>query len=229
MSLKKIMMSWVLPAGASLYAARLISGRFAGQIPGIGMIPVEFRSPALAAGMVALGHYLTGKKSPVKVLKKHRVPIMIGLGINLLDKAISAFAPASVKQMIGLSGGMSDYVTVDDYVQIGATPIQDDITLADYVQVGQYEGEGLEEDLGALQQDLGILQQDLGVEMDLGGFSNRHLGGVSRSSMAAPVGHKRYLAPVPTRSFTKPVPHFSDEFDAGDRVYTGIFAGGFGS
>jgi hypothetical protein len=218
------MLDWVAPAAVSLYAARLISGKLAGHIPGISMVPAQFRSPALAAGMFALGHYLT-KKGPIKLLKKRRLPIMIGLGINLFDKVISAFAPAHIKEMVGLS----DYVSVSDYVQIGGVPIQDDITLSDYVQVGQYEGEGLEEDLGALQQDLGILQQDLGVEMDLGGFSNRNLGGVARSSMVAPVGHKRYLAPVPTRSFTKEVPHFDDEFDASDRVYTGNFAGGFGN
>lgn len=238
-----LMMTKVIPVAGSLYVARLVSGKLAGRIPGMDMVPEKMRGPALAALLLGIGHFATGRKSPVKMLKKQREGIMVGLGINLVDKLLVAFAPADVSGMFGLSGdediygpALADYVSVDDYVQIGnVPPIQDDITLADYVQIGQYEGEGLEEDLGAIEQDLGMLEQDLGVEMDLGNdaprgadFADRRLGGVTRSSMAAPIGRKRYLAPVPARSFTKQVPHFNDAFDASGRVYAGIFNGGFG-
>jgi hypothetical protein len=65
------------------------------------------------------------------------------------------------------------------------------------------------------------------VEADLGSdFANRHLGGVHRSQMLRPVGHKRMLAPVPARSWTGAVPHINDNFDNPNRVDTGIFAGG---
>lgn len=232
-------MKHALPVAASLYISRLLSGKLMGKIPGIDKIPEKFRGPAFAGGLLFVGHFLTGPKTPIKMLRKHRQGIMVGLGINLIDKVLAAFAPENVKSMFGISNydediygpALADYVSVDDYVQIGddVPPIQDDITLADYIQIGQYEGEGLEEDLGAVYQDLGVLEQDLGVEMDLGrDFADRRLGGVSRSSMQAPIGHKRMLAPVPPRSFTKPVPEFSAAFDKSDRLYTGIFNGGFG-
>jgi len=118
---------------------------------------------------------------------------------------------------------MQASIGLSEYVAIGAAPpIQDNITLADYVQVGEYEQDlGMEQDLG-LEQDLGVLEQDLGSD-----FADRHLGGVSRSSMQAPVGTMKYLAPVPPRSFTSPVPSFNDNFDNPDRLYTGNFSGGF--
>jgi hypothetical protein len=217
------MMKKVVPIVGALYVARLASSKLTDKIPGIKGLDIKIRAPVMAAGMMLLGHFATAK---IKPLKEYREEIMIGLGINLVDKLLTAFAPKSVKDAVGLS----DYVTVDDYIQIGngVPPIQDNITLSDYVMIG--DDEGLEEDLGMgeLYQDLGVLEQDLGVEMDLGGFANRHLGGVSRQSMEAPLQHKRYLAPVPARSFTKPVPDFTDKFDAQNRVYTGIFSGGFG-
>ncbi len=223
----KLMTGVVLPAAVALYGARLISGKLSDKIPGINSVPANMRQPVLAGGLLFLGHLATKK---VKQLKKYRLPIMVGLSMNLIDKVLIAVAPQNVKDMIGLS----DYVSVDDYIAIDSSgrPIQDNIAMSDYVAVGQYEGEGLEQDLGMLEQDLGLgmLEQDLGIEMDLGSdFADRYLGGVSRSSMRAPVGHKRYLAPVPGRSFTAPVKHISDEFDASDRLYTGIFAAGFGN
>jgi len=236
-----IMKTHVLPVAASLYLARLVSGKLVGKIPGIGAIPEQFRSPALAALLLVGGHFATQK---VKPLKKFRTGILTGLGINLIDKILVAFAPAQAA-MVGLSDSdaygpaLADYVSVNDYIGIGATPIQDDITLSDYVQIGQYEGEGLEEDLGAMYQDLGMemdlgaMYQDLGDDGDGapglpagGGFANRHLGGVHRNQMLGPVAAKRYMAPVPARSFTKPVPHFGEGFDKPDRLYTGIFNGG---
>lgn len=244
----KFLMLKALPAAISLYGSRLLSGKLSGRIPGLDRLPSHIRQPAVALGVFGLGHVMTGKKSPIKMLKKYRDGVMVGTTINLLDKLIGAFAPESVKSMIGISNYDEDIYgpALDDYIQIGdVPPIQDDITFADYVavddyvQIGQYDTEGLEaelgmgmleQDLGMLEQDLGMLQQDLGVEMDLGraDFADRNLGGVTRSAMTAPVGKKRYLAPVPPRSFTKPVPHFTAGFDKPANVYTGIFASGYG-
>ena len=213
-----LLMKKALPTVGTLYAARLVSGKLSSKIPGLDKIPDQFRGPALAAALVGAGHFATKK---VAMLKKHRESIMVGLAINFIDQVVGAFAPADIKGMIGISDAdtygpqLAEYMTVDDYVTVGADPIDDDITLADYVQIGE------------LEQDLGMLEQDLGVEEDLGDFANRHLGGVSRSSMAAPVAHKKYLAPVPARSFTKPVPGFSDNFDNPSRLNTGIFSGGW--
>ena len=72
-----LMMKKVLPVAASLYVARLISGKVAGRVPGIDQVPEQFRSPVLAALLLGAGHYLTGSKSPVNLLKKHREGIMV--------------------------------------------------------------------------------------------------------------------------------------------------------
>jgi hypothetical protein len=239
-----IMKTHVLPVAASLYVSRLISGKLSGKIPGMDMIPGQFRGPALAALLMGAGHFATKK---VKPLKKYRTGIMTGLGINLLDKVVSAFAPQNVKDMIGISSydediygrALNDYVAVDAYVGIGdAPPLDDDIALADYIGIG----DDYEEDLGDMYADLGMemdlgdtgMYQDLGQSVGApglpadGGFSNRHLGGVHRNQMlSAPIPHRKYTAPVPARSFTKPVPAFGKGFDKPDRLYTGIFNGGW--
>lgn len=226
-----LMTQHVLPVAASLYASRLVSGKLSGRVPLLDRVPEQFRQSILAGGMFAAGHYATKK---VRQLQKYRNGIMIGLGVNLLDKVLGAFAPESVKSMFGISNygtdiygpALSDYVAVNDYVAVDGTPIQDNITLSEYVAVDGYEGEGLEQELGAVYQDLGEVYQDLGAEQDLGDFADRNFGGVSRSAMRAPVGHKRYLAPVPARSFTAPIPAFGGGFDKPEKLYTGVFAGG---
>lgn len=224
MSIMKIMTQHVVPVVASLYVSRLISGKLSGRIPGMNSIPAQFRQPALAAILLGAGHLLTGKKTPIKMLQKHRIGIMTGLGINLVDKILGAFAPENVKAMFGVSDSdiygpsLEDYVSVNDYMSIGATPIDDDITLADYVQVGDYE-----EDLG-MEMDLGEMYSDMGSS---GGFADRHLGGVHRNQMLGPVGHAPSRRAIPARSFQKPVPAFNADFDNPDRLYTGIFGGGY--
>jgi len=45
--------------------------------------------------------------------------------------------------------------------------------------------------------------------------------------MTAPVGGKRFLGPVPSRSFTKPVAHAGEGYDDADTLYQGIFGRGF--
>lgn len=232
MKVMDIMTKYVLPISLSLYGSRLITGKLSGRIPGLDRIPDQFRQPALAAGLLVAGHFTTKK---LKALKKYRIGIMTGLGINLIDKFVGAFAPENIKAMVGVSNYAEDIYgpALNDYVAIGdALPIQDDIALNDYVAVddyigiGQYGGEGLEEELGAMQ-DMGMVEQDLGVEMDLGAadFADRRLGGVTRAAMRAPVGRKRYRAPVPARSFTKPIPHIGAGFDKPNKLYTGIFGG----
>lgn len=222
--------------------SRLISGKLSGKIPGMDMIPDQFRGPALAAILLGAGHFATKKVAP---LKKYRTGVMVGLGINLIDKILVAFAPEQAG-MVGLSNydediygrALNDYVAVDDYIAIGdAPPLDDDIALSDYIAIG----DDYEEDLGDMYQDLGMEQDlgDTGMYQDLGrsgapglpasgGFANRHLGGVHRNQMlSAPIPHRNYTAPVPARSFTKPVPAFGQGFDKPDKLYTGIFNGGW--
>jgi hypothetical protein len=155
---------------------------------------------------------------------------MIGLGINLVDKILVAFAPENVKGMIGLAddgiydNALSDYVEVGDYLEVGAAPpIDDDITLGDYVEVGQYE-----EELGQMEEELGV-EEELGFEEALGGpLDRKYLGGVSRGSMLKRVRRKPMIAAVPPRSFTKKVAHAGAGYDKPGVLYTGIFSGGFG-
>lgn len=190
------------------------------NVPGLTAIPERARGTVMSGAVLGAGYFLMYAKKGPKLFKKQRDQIMVGFGINFADKLLKAVAPTVATQVgVGDYVQIGDYVSVDDYVSIGAAPpLQDNITLAGY------EGSGLEADLG-LYQDLG-LEQDLGVEMDLGGddFADRHLGGVHRWQMQAPIGHKKYLAPVPPRSFTKEVPHISDAFDKDARLYTGIFS-----
>jgi len=206
----------VVPVAGSLYGSRLLTGMVSDRLT---MIPETFRKPAVAGGILIAGHFATQK---VVALRKYRAGVMVGLGINLLDKFISAFAPESLKGMLGVSDYGTDIYgpALSEYVTVGATPIEDDITLADYVAVDDYVA------IGEFEAELGQIEADLGMEMDLGDFADRKLGGVARSSMQAPIGSKRYLAPVPTRSFTKVVPPIGQDYDKSDLLYTGIFAGG---
>lgn len=208
------------PVFISLYGARAVSYRLAPRIPGFNRIPAQFQGTVMSLGLLAGGHFLTKK---VRFLQKYRLGTMIGLAVNVLDNAFTAFAPASVKGMFGLSGiyddGLSDYVNVGDYVmQDGVPPIDDDITLsmADYIEVGQ-----IEEELG--------LEEELGVEEELGGALDRsYLGGVSQSSMLKQIPARPMLAAVPQRSFTREIPNAGTGYDKAGVLYGGIFGGGFG-
>lgn len=198
------------PVVASLYGARLLSGKIADKIPGLSAVPAQFQGLVLAGGLALLGHFLTRK---VRVLQKYRSGIMLGLGINFVDKGVKALSPDLAAQF-----GVSEYVAVDGYGMGYAPPIDDNITMGEYVAVGQYE-----QDLG-MEQDLGV-EQDLGMfETELGSFDDRKLGGVSRSQMIAPVGSMKYLAPVPPRSFTGGVPGFGPQFDEEKDLQVGMFA-----
>lgn len=209
----------VLPIALSLYGARAISGKLAGRIPGFDRIPSQFQGPAMAALLMFGAQFATKK---VSFLAKHRFGILAGTGINLIDSVLSAFAPASVKSMFGLGDTYDDGLS--DYVQVGATPIDDNLTLSDYVEVGDYiQTDGL----GQIEEELG-LSEELGVEEELGdSLSRAYLGGVSQSSMLRQVPTRPMLAAVPQRSFTRDVPEAGSNYDNSNRLYGGVFAGGF--
>lgn len=201
-----------LPIAAALYGTRFLTNTFGYRIPGIDRLG-RGAKPAVAALAIVAGHFAT-RKGP---LAKYRGAILLGLGINLVDSVMQAVAPDNVRSMFGLSGAgvydraMGEYMQLNDYVQIG-----------DYIEVGA------EQDLGALEQELGGLEQELGADDD--GLSRPLLGGVPQSAMMAPVGRRQMVAAVPERSFVSQVPGFNGStFDEGDRLYTGIFGGGFGN
>lgn len=193
-----------LPALGGFYLTRVVVAKVGPMLDSLGAI----KGPVVAAATVFGLNIATTK---VAALAKHRTELMLGAGVSLLDQVITAFAPASVKQMIGLS----DYVQMGDYIGIGATPLNDRMTLSDYVAVG---GDGVEEELG--------LEEELGVEEELG---NDMLGGVaSGASLLAPVPTKSFVQPIPTRSFTMNIPKATTAYDNPSDLYGGIFNGGFG-
>jgi hypothetical protein len=206
----------ILPIAGSLYGARALSFKLAGKVPGLNRLPAQFQGPAMAAVLVGAGHFAT---KHVGALKKHRSGVLIGTGLNLLDNLLSAFAPASVKAAFGLGdiydSGLSDYVSVGEYAEVGATPINDDITLGDYMSV-----DGFPEDLG--------VEEELGLSEELGdSLSRQYLGGVSRGSMLKKIPEQPMLAAIPERSFTKEIRSAGPGYDKADVLYAGIFGGGF--
>jgi hypothetical protein len=225
----------ILPIGVALYGGRALTG-FASNYAT--MIPASFRSPAVATSLALLGHIATKPGGPLRAMTKYRTPIMIGLGLNIL-RSLESLLPANVRAMIGLGASddiygpaLGEYVSLSDYLSVGATPIDDTMTMSDYIAV-----DGFEQDL-FVQMDLG-LEQDLGAMQELGtscppqlppraDFADRNLGGVTRSAMRAPVAKYPYLAPVPAHSFTGPVRGFDPQtFDAHANLYRGIFSGGY--
>ena len=215
------MIKSAIPVGLAIYAGTAVSTSLASRIPGLNLIPAKFQGTAMAALMGLAGHFATKK---IAKLGKYRGPIMLGLGVNLLNNLVSALAPASLKSRIGLSGdlfadGLGDYVSVGglgDYVSVGgAPPLDDQMTLADYVEVGA------EEELGA------TVEEELGLEQELGG-PEAYLGGVQQSSMLAPIPSVSPLQTIPARSFTKEVPRAGAGYDNPRNLYGGVFSGGFG-
>jgi len=193
------------PALFGLYGSRFLVQKIGPMIPGVSALG-SFQTPALAIGAVVGVNFLTKK---VGALAKYRTGLMLGAGLAALDAIFQAFAPASVKSLIG----MSDYIAVGDYVQMGAMPIDDSIALSDYIAVG---GDGVQEELG--------LEEELGVEEELG---NDLLGGVSSTSLMKTVPARQFLEPVPARSFTKQIAPAGSSYDTAGGIYQGIFRGGY--
>jgi hypothetical protein len=202
------------PIAVALYTTRFATRKLATRIPGLSSLPAQAQGPAMAALMMFGAHLLTKK---VKPLQKYRGGAMVGTALNFFDAVVSAFAPASVKAQIGVGDiydSVGEYMGVGEYVGLGAAPIDDDITLSDYVEVG------VEEDLG--------LEEELGLSEELGGPLDREwLGGVSQDAMLKTIGKQPLLAAVPERSFTKQIPNAGPGYDNANRLYGGIFGGGF--
>lgn len=200
------------PVLIGLYGARLLVNRVLPMVPGVDMIPAGVRGPALAVGTVLVVNFATKK---VAALAKYRAPLMLGAGLAALDSFIQAFAPASVKGMIGVGdaySSMGDYVQMGEYMSVDGTPIDDDIAMSDYIAVGS---DGVEEELGAFEE--------LGALEELG--DDNLLGGVQQSSMLRQIPAKQFLEPVPARSFTRQIPGAGAQYDNPGRLYQGIFAG----
>lgn len=200
-----------LPVLAGLYGSRLIVGKLGPLIPGVSALGT-FASPALAVGAVVGLNFAT---KYFGALAKYRNELLLGSGLAALDALVKAFAPASVQAMIGAGdiydqAMLGEYVSVGEYVQMGADPLDDDIAMSDYIQVG------VDEELG-----MGV-EEELGVEEDLG---NDLLGGVSQSDLMRQVPQQKFLQPVPARSFTKEVRHAGPGYDNPNVLYQGIFRG----
>ncbi|MDP2607316.1 MAG: hypothetical protein Q8S00_32665 [Deltaproteobacteria bacterium] len=210
-----------LPIAAGFYGSKALAHLGAKYVPGLNKLQVggiDLAKPVLSLGAIVVTHFGTKK---VKALVKHRSSLMLGAGLNFIDVVVNAFAPQSVKEVLGLESGTvltplvttqptEGYVTVDDYVaqdgyfEVGENPIDDDITL------------------GQIEADLGMFESEMGAfESEMGDFANRRLGGVSRSSMLSPVPARGSLAPIPSRSWTGAVPSIGPGFDQG--LYRGIF------
>ena len=203
------------PVLVGLYAARLLISKLGPRIPGVSRLGM-FQSPALAIGAVLAVNFITKK---VGRLAKYRNELLLGTGLNALDTLISAFAPASVKAMIGVGDvydrALGEYVQMGEYIHAGqGAPVDDDLSMGDYVAVGD-----VQEELGAVEEELGMVEEELGDE---GSFGE----GVSRSAMLKTVPSQAYLAPVPTRSYLQPVPLATSAYDNPRSLYRGIFAGG---
>jgi len=196
-----------LPVLFGFYGTRLIVSRIGPMIPGVASLGT-LAGPVLSVGSVIGMNYFTKK---VAFLAKHRTELMLGSMFSAIDIVIQAFAPASVKALVG----MSDYVAVGDYFSMGAIPLDDRMTMSDYVAVG---GDGVEEELG--------LEEELGVEEELG---NDLLGGMpGAASLMKQVPTQRFMQPIPARSFTRQIPAAGTSYDNPNQLYAGIFNGGFG-
>jgi hypothetical protein len=200
-----------IPVLLSLYGTRMIVSKLGPMLPGVSALG-SLQGPALAVGSVLGAHFVTKK---VAFFAKYRTAIMTGVTLNALDSLFQAFAPASVKGMLG----MGDYVAVSmgDYVAVGATPLRDDFTLSDYVGVGS---DGVSEELG--------LEEELGVSEDLGA-ADGYMGGLPGGArLLAPVPTQSFVQQIPARSFTKQIPQATAAYDNPGQLYGGIFGGKFG-
>ncbi len=199
------------PVLLGLYGARLLVNKIGPMIPGLSGLGTA-QKPVLAVAAV-LGMNFATKK--VAALAKYRTALMLGTTLAALDTLFTAFAPASVKGLLGM-GGMGDYVQMGDYLSVGATPIDDDIAMSDYIAVG---ADGVEQELGmGAEQELGAVEEELGNDL---------LGGVGQGSMLSPVPSRQFLSPVPARSFTSQIPAAGGSYDNAGQLYQGVFRGGF--
>jgi hypothetical protein len=197
-----------VPLLLSFYGSKIVVRQLAPMIPGLSSLGA-LAGPLASVGLLFGANFATKK---VGLLAKHKTEIMLGAAGAVIESAIQAFAPASVKALVG----MSDYIQMGDYVAVGgAPPINDSMTLSDYIAVG---GDGVEEELG--------LEEELGVEEELG---NDLLGGLSSggTGIMKMIPTQRFVQPIPARSFTKQIPAAGSSYDNPNELYNGIFGGGF--
>jgi hypothetical protein len=197
-----------LPAAAGFLGNKLVVTKIGPMLPGVSALGT-FQNPVLSILGLVGWNWATKR---VGFLAKHKAELLTGASIQAFLSVLDAFAPASVKGMLG----MGDYVAVGDYFSMsGAPPLNDQITMSDYIAVG---GDGVEEELG--------LEEELGVEEELGS----DVGGVMPGqALLAPVPRQAFMQPVPARSFTRGVPPAGTAYDNPNGLYTGIFSGRFGT
>lgn len=206
-----------IPVLLGLYGARLIANKIGPRLPGISALGA-LAAPVAAVGTVIGVNFLTKK---VGALAKYRTGLLLGSALAALDSLVTAFAPASVKTMLGVGDiydqAMGEYVAVGDYIQMGGVEEE----LGDYIQVG---ADPIDDDIAmsGVEEELGGVEEELGNDL---------LGGVSQGSLMKQVPQRRFLEPVPARSFTKNVRTAGQGYDNPNTLYQGIFAGGglFGS
>jgi hypothetical protein len=202
------------PVLIGFYATRLLVSKLGPRVPGLDRLGM-FQGPVLAIGGVAVTHFAT-RRGP---LAKYRASALLGAGLNMIDALISAFAPASVKAMIGV-GDVYDRALGEYLNAGGGAPAEDpSLAMGEYVQMGEYVAVGgVEEELG-VDEELGGVEEELG---DQGSWGE----GVSQGAMLRPVERQAMLAPVPTRSYTRGVDNANAAWNQPRDFYQGIFAGG---
>jgi len=200
-----------LPVLGGFYATKLIANKIGPMVPGVSSLG-SLQGPVMSVATVLLMNFATKK---VGALASRRTSLMLGSALSVLDSLVSAFAPASLKSLVG----MSDYVQMGDYIAVGgAPPLRERFTLSDYIAVG---GDGVEQELG--------LEEELGVEEELGA-TDGYMGGLPGGArLLAPVPTQAFVTPVPARSFTKAIAPAGTSYDNASDLYGGIFGGRFGS
>jgi hypothetical protein len=207
------------PIALSMYGSRAVCNmvkKHSGSIPGFSALGVH-AGPVTAGLLLIAGTFVTKKGR----LAKMRREILVGMGLNFIDTALTTYAPASVKAYIGLGDedvydqALAEYVAVGEYVQMG-----DDA----YAEMGDYIEIGAEEELG--------MMEELGVEEELGGTADQlqigtGIGQRAGAGMLKQIPGRSFTAPVPSRSFVKQIPQVGAGYDAMSNLYTGIFKGGF--
>lgn len=133
----------VAPLAASFYIGRFAASKV-GSVPGIGPAVAKLGNhagPVASIALLVAGHFATKK---ISGLQKYAGPIMQGFALNFINTAISAYAPKSVTNMLGVGDagiydealGMGEYVnqagyeTIDGYETVG--DMQD---MADYADL----------------------------------------------------------------------------------------------
>jgi hypothetical protein len=206
------------PVAVSMYGSRFLSGlmrKHAGKIPGFSALGMH-AAPVTAGLLLVAGTYVTKKGR----LAKMRREILIGMGLNFIDTALTTYAPPSVKAYISLGQNnedvyseMGEYVKMGEYVRMG-----DDA----YSEMGDYIEVGAEEELG-MMEELGVMEEMGQADLQIG----TGIGQPAGAGMLKPVASKSFVGPVGSKSFVKEIPGVGPGHNAMSSLYQGIFKGGF--